>query len=233
MISKWNILIILFVFLNVNAAEKVYQIEVSTVEERPLFGGLGPSTKPLGYTTEFFEAELSTIPLISIYGQHADKFKNKILTIFKDSKYYICSTDKFDNKCIECFECGVPERQVNLKYFDTSNIGLIRKQVIKSMQYSAVSVPSVVSEKDQNLTRVEFQFPQKIGSPLSLKAKHKDIYYLKKPQSQMIDSTIHILKSKIDPDYYICPQTIFSESCFVCTNCAEKINLINSYERGF
>ncbi|MBP9680651.1 MAG: hypothetical protein KBD76_04545 [Bacteriovorax sp.] len=226
------ILFVCFFSFRIYAAEKVYQIEVSTVEERSLHGGLGPTNGPIGSITEFFEAELSSVPLVSIPGLHADKFSNKTIYIFKEKKVYLCPNDSYDKNCFECYECGMPEKQENLKKFDVASIGHIQKKVVKTLQFSSVSGPAIITGKEKNPPMLDFQFPQKGDHTLSLTAKHKDPYMLKNPHSYIENNTIYILKSVNDPDYYLCQQPQFSQSCFICTNCAEKLDKINSYVGG-
>lgn len=219
---NYNFFLLLFIFLNVlkvDAAEKIYQIEVSEVNERVLHGGFGQSNRPIGGVTEFFVRELSA-PLISINGLSADKFKSKMIYIFKIEGYYLCSKNSYDKNCFECNECGMPDKQKILLQFDVANVGRIRKKLIKTLQYSSIG-------GDKSM--VDFQFPQKKGSPFSLVAKHKDPYMME-VLGRYFSHDVHILKSDNDPLYYLCQQSNFSHQCFVCINCEKELEKIKAYK---
>ena len=222
MICNLLFLLMFFGALKVEAAEKIYQVEVAEVNERVLPGGFGQSNGPIGAVTEFFVWELSA-PLVGIKGLNANKFKNKMIYVFKAEKYYLCSIGFYDKNCFECIECGIIERQKILEQFDITNVGRVRKKVIKTLPFSSIGGDKFI---------VDFQFPEKKGRPLSLTAKHKDPYMME-VLGRYFSHNVHVVKSEDDPLYYLCQQLHFSHQCFVCINCAEKLEKIMSYVSPF
>lgn len=213
--------IILLITFKLNAGQKIFQIEISEATERSLYGGLG-SSSAIGEVTEFFVPELWA-PLVSIGGSHADVFKSKIIYIFKTDQYYLCPTEKHNNKCFKCPECNLSETQKNFKRFDVANRENTRKKLIKTFSY-----PAMIDQGENN--RIEFQAPVKGSSPLSLTAAHA-------PFGKNVDALtqfryknkMHVLKSEDDPKYYLCPEVTFSNGCYECIDCVQKIDKIKSY----
>lgn len=218
---KIFILIFSSMFYEICSAEKLFQIELSKVEVRQLFGGLG-SAGSIGEVTELFVPQLDT-PIASIPGDKSSAFK-KMLYIYKSESYYSCPNDKLDKTCVNCIECVQSQGLETFKKYDVKNAHNVRKNVLRNMGFANIN--------QNGKKNIEFIFPIKGQKPLELMVKSEklgtNVDVLLPFRNNNYRTTI--FKSTDDPNYYLCPDSGFSQSCLICENCVEKLANIKSFK---
>ncbi len=201
-------------------ATLLYTIDADQVIERHIFGGLGPSTEPLGALTEFI-VEGKGAPLFDIDGMHADRFSSKTVYIFDDGKSYsVCPTEKEDGACLPCPECV--RKLQDIAAYDRKNKKPDDNKLTYRFSFSAVEqAPVEIAPNGQyKNARVTFHYPRK-GDTFTISGMNDG-----KIRSDDImarfgdDTTVYIFKG--NDGMHICPAEKFSGTCLPCIDCAEK-----------
>lgn len=100
--------LILFFSSSVFGIEQSYKLKIIKKEERELFGGLGPSTGPLGCAFNLYISEKPVSSLTFKCGA-IDKFKEDWLYVYSQADtFWVCPKKSFTkDDCLKCPECNL------------------------------------------------------------------------------------------------------------------------------
>ncbi len=211
----YAILTALFLMLPTAAmADIISTIEVSSVQEREIYGGLGNNTGPIGSVTEFTAPE-HPYPFLTIGGAHAVRFNaNHIYVVRNGGQMFLCAdASAATNSCVPCGECkDVQDKLVALDVSKT--LGLY--QIIRAQYtFSAIS---------RSGARVEMHKPAASGPTPFVTATIPP----KSPPgiTDRFSRTAFLFKADRQKDYHLCPERRYDPyACLICDDCAEKGNL--------
>ena len=197
-------------------ADTLATIQVGSVQEREIYGGLGESTGPIGAVTEFMEPEHST-PFLTLGGSHAGLFQTDYIYVVRKGRGMMICADAAgtDSGCVPCSECnGLQDRLVSLDVSKT--LGLYQQLLV---QYS-------VSAINRSGNRIELHKAVKDdGSPTPFISG--TMHANSAPGvAERFGRTAYLFKALNQKDFHICPDRRYDAyACLICDDCGAKGDL--------
>lgn len=192
-------------------AQTLATIEVGSVQERDIYGGLGDNTGPIGAVTEFTLPEDDT-PFLTLGGRHAGIFHTDYIYVVREGRAMMICADAAatDSSCVPCSEClGLQDRLASLDVSKT--LGLYQKL---QAQYT-------ISAVNRSGARIELHKAGKSGISYFVSGTIDP----KSPPgtAERFSRTAYLFKADNQKDFHLCPDRRYDRyACLVCDDCAAK-----------
>lgn len=194
-------------------ADTLATIQVGSVQERAIYGGLGENTGPLGAVTEFTEPEHTT-PFLSIGGSHAGMFQTDYIYLVRKSRGLLICADAAgtDSGCVPCSECsGVQDRLVALDVSKT--LGL----------YQRILVQYTISAVNRSGNRVELHKATDAAAGATDFVSGTMHENSPPGVAERFGRTAYLFKADSQKTFHLCPDRRYDAyACLVCDDCGAK-----------